>query len=187
MVAPSLMFEHGIDVAKGWFHPAALDFSTKLSANVTFEVARGRVVHLNSAGEFEMGIGATDMAIFLLNGSDDFDVSNPGTTPSGLFMHQSIAPAGFMSGIVATGSYEIEDTEFDDTLSYAPGDLLTATADNTTEATGGVLTNAGSGGGGDVEQFADPACGVVSRGRFVNAHGVPVLAFWPIYLPGAYA
>jgi hypothetical protein len=180
------MFEHGLDIAKGWFEPAALDFAAPLSDNVTFVVPRGRVVHVNDQGEFEMGVGETDMGIFLLNGSEDFDVSNPGTTPAGNFMHQAIAPKGVMSGVVANGSYEIESTEFDDAQTYQANQLLTATADNTTLATGGVLTNQGSGAGGDVEQFVDPVCGVVSRGRFVNAHGSPVLAFWPEWLPGTY-
>lgn len=187
MPAPSLMYEHGLDVAKGWFEPAALDFAAPLSANVTFEVPAGRVMHVNDAGELETGVGATDMGIFLLNGSEDYDVSNPGTTPAGNFMHQAIAPKGVMSGLVAKGPYEIESTEFDDNQTYGAGDLLTAAVANTTLATGGVLTNAGSGGGGDVEQFVDPVCGVVSRGRFINSHGIPVLAFWPEYIPGAYA
>jgi len=186
MPAPSLMFENGLDIAKGWFEPAALDFAAPLSANVTFVVPRGRVMHVNDQGEFETGVGETDMAIFLLNGSEDYDVSNPGTTPGGNFMHQAIAPKGVMSGVVANGSYEIESTEFDDNLTYLANQLLTSTVDNTDLAVGGLLTNAGSGASGDVEQWVDPVCGVVSRGRFVNAHGVPVLAFWPEWLPGAY-
>jgi hypothetical protein len=186
MPAPSLMFEHGLDIAKGWFEPAALDFSAKLSANVTFDVPAGRVMHVNAQGEFETGVGETDMGIFMLQGSDSFDVSNPGTTPGGRFMHQAIAPTGVMSGLVAKGGYEIESTEFDDNRNYAAGDLLTAAVANGTLATGGVLTNAGTGAGGDVEQYVDPVCGVVSRGRYVNSHGVPVLAFWPEWLPGAY-
>jgi len=186
MTAPSLMFENGLDVAKGWFDEAALDFSAPLSANVTFDVPRGRVAHVNDAGEFEMGVGETDMAIFLLQGSEDFDVDNPGTTPKGNFMHQAISPTGVMSGLVAEGAYEIESTEFDDDQTYAANELLTATASNSDVDTGGVLTNQGSGSDGDVEQFVDPVCGVVSRGRFVNAHNVPVLAFWPTYIPGAY-
>lgn len=186
MPAPSLMFEHGLDIAKGWFEAAALDFAAKLSDNVTFDVPRGRVAHVNNEGEFEMGVGETDMAIFLLQSSDDFDVANPGTTPAGNFMHQSIAPTGVMSGLVAEGSYEIESTEFDDEQTYVANELLTAAADNATLATGGVLTNQGTGSDGSVEQFSDPVCGVVSRGRFVNSHGIPVLAFWPTYIPGAF-
>lgn len=177
MVAPSLMFEHGLDAVKGWFEPAALDFSAKLSANVEFDVPRGRVVHVNADGEFETGIATTDMAIFLLNGSDDFDVSNPGTTPAGNFMHRAIAPAGNMSGLVATGGYELESTEFITDNTYVPGETITAPVDNTDIDVGGLLTNAAA------VAYTNPVCGVVSRGSFSNSHGIPVLAFWPVYLP----
>lgn len=186
MPAPSLMFEHGLDVPKGWFEPAALDKSAKLSSNVNFDPPAGRVAHLNAAGEFEMGVGVTDMAIFLIQSGSDYDVSNPGTTPAGNFMHQAIAPTGVMSGLVAEGAYEIQSTEFDREQTYAPNQLLTAADDQDDEDVGGVLTNVGSGAGGDVEQFVDPVCGVVSDGAFQNAHGIWVLGFWPTYIPGAY-
>lgn len=185
--APELMFEHGLDISKGWFQPAALDKAAKLSSAVTFAVPRGRVAHLDSNGEFVMGVDETGMGIFLLNGEADFDVNNPGTTPSGLFMHRAIGPTGKMSGVVASGGYEIQSTEADMTRTYTPGDLLTAGTSNTVLATGGVLTNAGTGGGGDVEQFVDPVCGVVSDGKFNNQAGVQVVAFWSVWLPGAYS
>jgi hypothetical protein len=185
MPAPSLMFEESLTALKGWFQPAALDFVAKLSADVDFDVPRGRVVHVNAAGEFETGIDETDMAIFLWPGSNDFDVSNPGTTPKGNFMHQAIAPAGNLSGLVATGAYELASTEFDDSLEYAPGDLLTAFVDNADEDVGGVLTNERS-AGNPVRQYEEPVCGVVSRGKYNNEHGIAVLAFWPVYLPGAF-
>lgn len=190
--APSLAFEHCLSHPKGWFEPSALDFSAKLSPNVTIQAFGGRVVHVNAAGEFEMGISGTAMAIFLLQADTDFDVSNPGTTPAGNFMHQAIAPAGNMSGLVATGGYELESTEFDTTpdTAYAPNQLLTALANNTTQATGGVLSNdrAGAGGSsGAVRQYQEAACGVVSRGQFKNEHNVEVLAFWPIYLPAVFS
>lgn len=186
MAAPSLMFEHGINVPKGWWDEAALDFSAKLSSDVDFDVPGGRVVHVNAAGEFEMGVGETDIAIFLIQGSDAFDVANPGTTPAGNFMHKAILPAGDMSGVVATGAYEIESTEYDTAQSYVPGDLLTAAADNADADVGGVITNQGSGANGEVQQYVDPVIGVVSRGSYNNEHGIPILAFWPVWLPGEY-
>lgn len=181
MPAPSLPFEHGFDVKKGWFDMASLDYDAKLSSNVTFVVPRGRVVHLNANGEFEMGAHDTGVAIFLLNGSEDADVSNPGTTAAGNFMHQAVAPTGKLSGVVATGGYEIDNTEFDSTRTYVPGDLLTATASNSNAATGGVLTNNG------VVQFVNPVVGVVSSGKHKNHNGVQTLSFWCVWLPGAAA
>jgi len=195
MNSPDLMFEHALDVLKGWLpgNMGSLDYSAKLSDDVTFTVPRGRVAHIQQDGDgsirFHMGVSGKQMAIFLTQGAADFDVTNPGTTASGLFMHQAIAPTGVLSGIVATGGYQVETTEFDTTRTYAPNELLTADADDTTLATGGVLDNKNSGavaltvpwaGGGTT----NAVCGVVCEGKKTNCHGVSVLNLWPIYLPG---
>lgn len=179
MPAPDLLTEHGLDVKKGWFDMASLDYSAKLSSAVTFAVKRGRVVHVDSNGEFRPGAHETNIAIFLLNGSDDADVSNPGTTAGGRFMHQAVAPTGKMSGLVATGGYEIASTEFDTEQTYTPGDLLTATASNSNATTGGRITNA------SVTQYVTPVVGVVSSGKAQNHNGIQALSFWTVWLPGA--
>lgn len=191
-MAPSMMFEHALTAKKGWFEPSALDFDAKLAPAVTIVAYGGRVVHVNAAGEFEMGISGTQMAIFLLQADTDYDVSNPGITGTGLFMHQAVSPTGKQSGLVATGGYEIETSEFDKTphTPYAANHLLTALASNTVQSTGGVLSNDRAGAGGSsglVRQYTDAACGCVSRGQSKNEHGVDVLTFWSIYLPAAFA
>lgn len=188
---PSLMFEAALNALKGWYDLSAIDYTAKVSPSVTIELKAGRVAHLNAVGELETGISGTQMPLYLLQSDSDADVSNPGITPGGRFMHIAIAPSGNMTGLVATGGYEVETTEFDQTpnVAYAPNQLLTAAVANTTAATGGVLSNdrAGAGGSsGAVRQYVDPACGVVSRGHYNNEHGVPVLAFWTIYLPAAF-
>lgn len=167
-----LMTEHGLDVKKGWFDMASLDFSASLDSSVTSEVPRGRVVYVNSAGNFVPGVSRTGVAIFLLNGSNDADVSNPGTTAAGNFMHQAVAPTGKLSGLVATGGYEIASTEFDATQTYVPGDLLSAN-------TSGVLTN------DSVTQYVTPVVGVVSTAAGANHNGIASLSFWSVYLPGS--
>lgn len=176
--APDLMFEHGLDVKKGWFDMASLDYSAKASSDLDFAIKRGRVVYVNAAGEFVPGVHETNVAVFLLNGSVDADVANPGTTAGGRFMHQAVAPTGKMSGLVATGGYEISTTEFDADQSYTPGDLLTATTSATPAVTDGVLTNDG------VVQYETPVVGVVSSGAAVNHNGIPALSFWCVWLPG---
>lgn len=186
-VAPDLPFEHGLDIKKGWFDMASLDYSAKLGS-VGYTLPRGRVVHLehvNGQEVFLPGVRATDVAIFLLNGANDADVANPGTTASGRFMHQAVSPTGKLSGVVATGGYEIDSTEFDADLSYVAGDLLTAPlgAGANNAATGGVLTKAS--GEGTVTQYVDPVVGVVSSGKHVNHNGVDTLSFWTVWLPGA--
>jgi hypothetical protein len=182
-VAPDLPFEHGLDIKKGWFDMASLDYSAKLGS-VAYNLPRGRVVHLEVVGGQEVflpGVRTTDVAIFLLNGATDPDVSNPGTTASGRFVQQAVSPTGKLSGVVATGGYEIDSTEFVSNRTYAPGDLLTAPtgAASGDAATGGVLTNA------SVVQFVNPVVGVVSSGKHKNHNGVDTLSFWSVYLPGA--
>lgn len=189
--APSLQFEHGLNAVKGWFEMAALDYDAPVAPAVTIILYSGRVLSLNANGEFETGISGRKMAIFAWPSDTDFDVSNPGTTPSGLFMHRAIAPTGKMSGLVAKGGYQLETTEFDKTptAAYAPNQLLTAITANTTQATGGVISNdrAGAGGStGAVRQYVDAACGLTTgQHHYVNEHGVEVLSFWPLYLPAA--
>jgi hypothetical protein len=178
--APDLMFEHGLDVKKGWFDMASLDYSAKLSSSVTFTLPRGRVVHLELASGKEVflpGVSGSHMAIFLLNGATDADVSNPGTTAGGKFMHQAVSPTGKLSGLVATGGYEIATTEFDADQTYNPGDLLTAGTSTSNAATGGVLTNQSA------VQYVNAVCGVVSSGAAKNHNGVQTLSFWSVYLP----
>ena len=79
MANPSQMFDNTLDAVKGWFHEAALDHSGVLNASVTIDpVPQGRVVHLDAAGTYSMGVTAAFMPIFLLNSSDDPDVANAG-------------------------------------------------------------------------------------------------------------
>ena len=189
MANPSQMFDHTLDACKGWFHEAALDHSAKLSADVTTDpYEQGRVVHIDSDGEYASGVSLTSMAIFLLNSSDDPDVANPGGD-----YWQAVAPTGAMSGLVATGAYELESSEFI-AQTYVPGNLLGAAGANTTPAVGGFLNNeddAGTALSVPWELDSTPAsgtnqaiCGVVSTGTNENSHGVSVLRFWPVYLPG---
>ena len=187
MSTPALMYEQALTPLKGWFEPSALDYAAKLSANVTIVLYSGRVAHLNASGELETGISGTTMPLFVFQNSTDFDVSNPGTTAKGNFVHRPIAPTGVINCLVATGAYELQSTEYDTGETYAPNQLLQAPTANTTQATGGVLTNQRPGGGGLVRQYTDAACGVVSRGTSKNEHEQDVIEFWPIYLPAAFS
>ena len=174
------MTRHTLEAPKGWPSPHAVDFRAKLSANVTIDPVRaGRVVHLNSVGEYEMGlpdvVNAGHMPIFLFQNSNDPDVANvdPAAGEAGEWI--AIAPVGYLMGLVAAGAYELESTEFDTSLSYAPGDTLTATPSNTDATTGGRITKGTA--------YSKPLCGVVSRGKFENSHRRQALAFWPVWLP----
>lgn len=174
MAVPKLITSKGMDVKKGWFDMSSLDYSAKMDSSVSVDVPAGRVVHLNTNGNFEPGAHNTGVAIFLIQGSDDADVVNPGgavNDPS-VFLHVPVRPSGKMSGLVATGGYEIATTEFDKNRSYEPGDLLTADTD-------GVVTNE------DAVQYVNPIVGVVSSGKVDRNHNnIPALSFWTCWLPG---
>lgn len=186
MVAPVQMTTHTLEAPKGWPSPHAVDFVSKISANVTIDpVFAGRVVHLNASGEFEMGLPnvskAGHMPIFLFQNSNDPDVQNDGgnaAVDKGVWV--PIAPVGNIMGLVAAGAYELESTEFEPAATagaYVPGDVLSATADNANAVTGGRITR------NSIVAYEDPLCGVVSRGVFENSHQRNALAFWPVWLP----
>lgn len=184
-LAPSQMFLHTLNPLKGWPSPHALDFTGKLSANVTVNpVNAGRVVHVSTivsgVPQLELGCVGPQMAIFLFQASNDYDVSNPGG-PAGTDWY-AIAPKGINSGLVATGSYELETTEFDQAQTYLPNQPLRSPALNTDATNGGILTNQGI-GVASTHSFTAAFCGVVSRGVYRNAYGQLALAFWPIYNP----
>jgi hypothetical protein len=189
MPVPSQMFKHTLNPLKGWPSPTALDFTGKLHSDVTIDpLPAGRCVHVDSIEAvsygpgtsggtplFKTGVTDTQMGIFLFQGSADFDVANPGGTD-----WYAIAPKGIMSGLVATGAYELETTEFDTNQTYLPNQPLRAIA-NDSDATagtgGGCLTNQG------VNVGTNAFVGVVSRGVYTNAYGQSALAFWPVYAP----
>jgi len=181
MATTRQMFDHTLDAIKGWFHMAALDFTAKLSSNVTVDVVyAGRCVHLNSSGEFELGCTGSQMPIFLLQNSDDNDVANSGGT-----RWYPIGPAGNITGLVAKGAYELETTEFDSALTYAPNEYLRCKSSSNSSTDGGLLTNASVSVLEDGGSNPTAIVGVVSRGvRKRQSDRNNVLAFWPIYKPG---
>lgn len=182
MAATRQMTLHTLNGAKGWPRPHAVDFtadfnSTQLGAISGGVAFSGRVVHLDSSGDYRFGVANRQMPMFLFQNSDDPDVSNDGgdaTTDVGVYV--PIAPTGKMMALVAIGAYELESTEFDTAQTYAPNETLTA-ATGTTLATAGVLTNQSA------TPYTNAICGVVSRGEITNAFGRAALCFWPVYLP----
>ena len=193
MAANQQMYDQALNVLKGYAPTYGLDKQAKLAADLRLEsigAPAGRVVYLTEDGEFALGGAGHTMPIFLVSNSDDRDVSNDGVSPiSGIRNWVGVNPpaAGKMNGLVASGGYELQTTEFDSDLTYAPNDLLTADAE-------GILTN------DDVVQYVDWICGVASwheQGKVGdaaatsasgnNAHGVAVLTFWTYFLPAAVA
>jgi hypothetical protein len=180
MANPRQMFDHTLDAIKGWFQMAALDFTAKISANVTVSVYAGRCAHINDVGEFELGCTGSMMPIFLLQNGTDNDVSNDGGTT-----WYPIGPTGTITGLVGSGSYELETTEFDSANTYAPNEYLRCKSSSQSSTDAGLLTNASTvaaeAGSGNPTNIV----GVVSRGvRKRQSDRNNVLAFWTVYKPG---
>lgn len=177
MAVPTKMTTHMLDGLKGWPRPHAVDFSAKLSANVTIDpLPSGRVVHLNSVGEYETGAESGEMPLFTFPNSNDPDVQNDGGDPAedNDLPWVATAPTGEIMALVAIGAYELWTTEYDPEGEYAPNTPLKALHDNT----GGTL-------GGAVEVGiigTDHIVGIVSRG-LISRWNKQVLAFWPVFCP----
>lgn len=175
------IYSHALNIIRGdrgYIHN--LLYTAKKSDNVTFELYEGRCVHLNADGEFETGATGNQMPMFICSGSE----SDPDTEQTYSNDDYQALPVGNLTAIVATAGVELSTTEFDTARTYAPNDPLRAPTANSTEATGGVLTNQGvvklpTGG-------STLICGIVSSGvgPHPNARNEEVLSFWPIFQMG---
>lgn len=179
------MTTHTLDVLHGYKSDTdavtwTAAFSSSQLGSVTGNVAyAGRCVHLNSSGDFEFGVTNRSMGMWLLQNSNDPDVTNDGGTAStDADAWHPIRPTDKLTAVVAAGAYELETTEFNTSLTYAPNDTLTAVT-GTTLSTCGVMTNASA------VPYTNPVCGVASAAKYTNSHGRSALRFWPVYLPVA--
>jgi hypothetical protein len=191
------MFTNTLDAIKGWFHEAALDHSAARSAVVqqdnagaTLEFKQGTACSLDADGNLLIGVAGTDVAIFLLNSEDDPDVANisfggdHSHTASGDWI--AIGPSGQLSGLVATGGYELETTQYKNGA-YAPGDTL----DCPIAGQGTAAAHADAGMLQAADSYVDAIVGVVSKKQTTdgvkNSHGQLVLRFWSVWLPAGRA
>lgn len=180
------MTSHTLDVLYGSPQDWRVEYTAKfsktalnaISGGVVFE---GRVVSLNSNGEFELGVSGTRMPMFLKQDTDNPDVAT--YTPPYDPTQEPLAPVAIQPGTdvvvsayVAIGGFELATTEFDSSRTYSYNDTLTAPT-GTDINTSGKLTNA------NAVPYVNAVCGVVSRPPYKNAFQRNVLAFWPVYLP----
>lgn len=183
-ISDTQMYTHKFDGVKSWFGDWIIDFQAKLSSNVTIAVYAGRCVSLNSSGEFETGCQGNDMPFFVNNtgGSQAPSSGNPSANGYWNAMHAST-----LSGVAGINNFEAETTEYDTAQTYLPNQLLRAIKANTTQATGGLLTNQSV----VKTQQATPAnataiVGQVSRApRKTDFTQPTVLAFWLLNVHGA--
>lgn len=135
------MKDHRLIVVKGAGNkPFALTTRGKLAEGVAAEA--GMVVHRNSSGLFELGVGALDvMPLFLWQSDDDFDVSQgagAGDPAVDKEAYVGIGPEGDMTAFVCTGATELFSTEYSGSDgSFLPNVYLTSA---TSGGTAGKLT-----------------------------------------------
>ena len=171
-LVPAQMFDHSIIELSGRSTMHALDFAAAPAASEV--VYQGGVMTLNSCGAFVAGLGGSvlettlnahnaPVAIFAIQGTNEFDANSDVGNMSG----------GVQSGLVGTGAYEIQTTEFV-SGTYYPNDLLTFA---TGADKGKVKLSAAA-------YSLNHVLGVVSRGVQVNADNKSVISFWTAFIPG---
>src|ERR1039458_7792668 len=107
--SPAQSFNHELNVVKGWPSPYAIDKTLEIDANQP-TINAGRVVSINpTTGNMVLGCTwsttVAAMPIFAFPNSSDYDVRSDVGNISG----------GVMLGLVASGAFEIETTEFEGT------------------------------------------------------------------------
>jgi hypothetical protein len=162
------MFDHILNVVKGPTPMHRLDYHGAPDPATT--IYEGMVMYLNDHGQLVAGCATgglynRPMPMFAIQGINDFDANSDVGNISG----------GVMSGIVATGGFEIETTEFV-AGTYNWNDLLTAA---TGANLGKVMRCTGS------PYHDEPVVGCVSKRTFSNADGKSVLSFWTMFLPSS--
>lgn len=190
MSLPGQMYDHMLNADKGWPSQTALDYAAKISANVLYDLTAGQVCHLNASGELEPGVVRWQMPLFIFQGKNDLDVNNSNNGE-----WYPISPSGRVMCLVGKGPFELWTTEFDSDLTYAPNEPLIA-------PTGNAAIDVHDGGGTESGRLTNnitytiadtiassgnkwqAVCGIVSKGKFTNAYGKTVLAFWPVWFPG---
>jgi len=159
---PAQMFDHLLEPIKGWFHMGALDKDVTPLSLTDARLVSGRVGYLNAAGLLVPGLAAGAMGLFMFPSATDYDVYRDSGGVGG----------GKLMVLVASGSYELQSTEFIAGV-YVPNQLLTArNVDDTNmgKLVGGVA-------------YTNTICGVVSDGQLTNENGTSVLQFWSYFLP----
>jgi hypothetical protein len=186
--APPQSYDHTLNPVKGWPHPAALDFTAMVDpTTVLYNMRAGQVGHLNAAGNLEPGVQLGQMGLFLFQGVNDYDVN----TASG-DQWVPITPSGNIACLVASGSYELETTEFVPSFTYNYNDLLhspiglassyegltTTSPQQPTTASSGVLRN------DSVTLYTTAVVGVLSKVPFTNYNQRQMIGFWTVWCPG---
>ncbi len=168
---PGQMFDHTQIELSGRSMMNALDFAAPIQDGE--KVNEGGVITLNAEGKFVAGLGdsqdneaiaggITPMPLIAIQGTDAFDANSDKGNLSG----------GVQSGLVASGGYEIQTTEFV-AGTYAVNSALTFAVEDDR----GKITVA------DDAYSTQHVLGVTSRGVISNAYNISTLSFWTVFAP----
>lgn len=167
-ITPAQMFDHELNVVKGWPSPYAVDKVKEIADGEDLLIA-GRVGHIDPTtdkikiGTYQDNTSAS-MPLFLFPNQTDFDVASDVGNISG----------GHILGLPACGAYELESTEYTGT-GFDPNIPLT-------------VSIAGNADDGKLKATTLNSVllivGVVSdKGILTNEHKKTYIRFWPVYLP----
>jgi len=131
MTAPSQMFTHELNGVKGFIpaQPWVVDKTANVASGVTLtNCLAGRIVSLNTSGEWIMGVGtitanSRPMPFVLFQSAGDFDVVGDDGNFTGA---QRSGVQNRITGVCVAQCAELQSTEYTTGVTYAPGELLTA-------------------------------------------------------------
>jgi hypothetical protein len=141
-----------LEVVRGW-NTSLPQLTRPVSSNVTITLYPGRCVSLNASNEWETGCASGRKPYFVQNFSDGSDAMNDAND----WGHSAIpSSTALVTALAGQPGLEFATTEYDRDQTYAIGDPVTATVANTTQATGGRLTNQGIAAGNIVGRVSRP-------------------------------
>lgn len=189
------MFVNQLNIVAGYFGKGMLRKVLPVADGSKAYAVAGRCGYINNAGRWVHGPtpARKGPALFVFRGVNQPDVLNDGYTGSfnvaGGYWWVSGNAQGFITCIPATGGFELQTTEYDTTQTYNNGDALTVDANGRlTPASGDPYgTTPIVGFAAPFMQYPEnmrPAAGASLGPTAQNAHGVNVLNFFTVFLPG---
>ena len=196
----SRQLEHAAVIAHGAHPEYRLEFPAEVDGSVANfdKIYQGSVVSLNATGKYVIGCGAGSGVNYPVPCISLKNVFDPDVTTGKLGTATYIvggtaqvlpdyrkttysAVGGKITAIPCTGGYEIETTEFDDSVTYYPNDVLVAgTGDNLGKVVQGTASTADIG--------TAPVVGFVSRATFtVDSYQQKRISFWTNFIPVSHA
>jgi len=171
MATPTKMYEHRLNVIKGWWNMNNLDKALPVADGET-GIKAGMVCYVDpSTTTFKRGLPGNQVPVFIYQDQDHY--SALGGDSANMASYGVGGNGKGIAGMPAIHPAEIETAEFVAGGSYVPNTPLTVentVGDDQGKVKVGVF-------------YTDTICAVVSDGTATNAHGVSVVRAWTYFLP----